>query len=91
MTGLNLQYFRETDPRVLDTKSDLSQIRYSDLNYSSRLKALLTATRDMGNPMACAPFNDLLNGRHSVASVNDELAKLTFPQKEQNAIQSDPC
>lgn len=91
MTGLNLQYFRETDPRVLDTKSDLSQIRYSDLNYSSRLKALLTATRDMGKPMACAPFNDLLNGRHSVASVNDALAKLTFPQKEQNAIQSDSC
>lgn len=76
MPGLDLSLFAKTNPEVLDPQVDLSRIRYSDLIYTTRLEALLRATRDAGKPLTVEPFNDLLNGRHSVASVITTIAQL---------------
>lgn len=76
MAKLDLSHFALSDPRVLSKDCNHNTIRYSDLNYSSRIKALLAATRDSGKPLAFEPFDDLLNGRRSLAYVMNEVSKL---------------
>lgn len=73
MPVLDLSHFEKTDPRVVKPGADLESIRYSDLFYESRFKALMNATRAIGKPLACDPFNDLCNGRRSVRYVMDFL------------------
>lgn len=75
MPVLNLAHFEKTDPKVTKPGADLGSIRYSDLNYSSRIAALVEATKGVGKPLACDPFNDLCNGRRSLAYVMDFVEK----------------
>ena len=68
--SLDLKHFEVTDPHVLFEGRDLDKVRYDDLNYSSRIRALLACTRDQGRPILKAElFNDLLNGRRSLGAV----------------------
>lgn len=76
MAKLDLSHFTLSDPCVALKGSDLKRIRYSDLNYTSRMKALLEATRDAGKPLTAEPFNDLLNGRRSLQYVIEFVEKL---------------
>lgn len=76
MAALDLSHFAITDPHVTTKGCDLHRVGYAELNYSSRIKALLEATRDAGKPLALELFNDLLNGRRSVAYVRDYVAQL---------------
>lgn len=70
MTHFDLSHFKMTDPHVLKPECDLSQVRFSDLNYSSRLAALIGATRERGKSIFDSDrFNDLLNGRRSLQYV----------------------
>ena len=73
MPALDLNHFAKSDPHVLAPGSDLNKIRYSDLFYDSRLRAVVQATRDKGKPLEFEPFNDLVNGRRSVQYVMDYL------------------
>jgi hypothetical protein len=74
MPALDLHLFAKTDPRVLDPKSDHTQIRYDELNYSSRCEALVRATHTVGKPLTREEFNEHLVGRKTLAEVNSFVA-----------------
>lgn len=76
MPCLDLQLLAKSHPELVNPQTDLSKIRFADLNYTERFKALLNATRDQGKPLACDPFNELLNGHHTVASVQRVISSM---------------
>lgn len=70
MSHFNLNHFKTTNPDVLGAGCNLDKVRFSDLNYSSRLAALLEATKGRGKAINTSDrFNDLLNGRMSLGAV----------------------
>lgn len=74
MPGLDLTLLATTNPVLRKPGVDLERVRFADLDYTNRFKALIGATKGQGKPLACDPFNDLLNGHHSVASVQRVVA-----------------
>ncbi|MHC5879605.1 hypothetical protein ACYT69_11825, partial [Streptococcus pyogenes] len=55
---------------------DLNHVRYSDLNYTDRLSALLKCTRDAGVYVERDVFNDWLYGRRNILYVQRAISAI---------------
>ncbi len=64
-----IDLLKDGHPRLAQPEVDLTSIRFADIQYGIRDKALLAFTRDKGVPLSKESFIDICHGRMNVAQV----------------------